>query len=165
MNSSFWRIVQRAMSAAGRRAHVAVLPRASAFVGRHLNETVRAADGADLPAHSIAMLLVWACYTGIMFMSLLLFLQRENIQPIKSRSPRLVAVSCVGGWLVLTNNAFANWATGLADWPCPFSLWVVWFARLPTNCPLRQRCFLDIFHLFCMTQIGVSFPRGKVVAC
>ena len=105
-----------------------------------------------LRVHSTALLIVWACYSGVLAVTLILFMRREHIQPIKSRSPRLVAVSCLGGWLVMTNNAFANYVTGLAEWPCPFSLWVIWFAYPCLFVPVPFRSLLRLYQIHVVSR-------------
>ena len=79
-------------------------------------------------ASSTIMYTIWAAYTCLFVIGCLLFYWSKRIQPIKSRSPGMVLLSAVGGYLLVTNYAMAHYVTGINRWPCPFSHWSLFLA-------------------------------------
>lgn len=53
-----------------------------------------------------------AGYTGICALGCAMYWYDSNVQPIKSRSPYMVLLSCLGGYLMITNFAMGHYVTG-----------------------------------------------------
>ena len=98
-------------------------------------------------ASSTTMYSMWAGYSTLFVVFGFGFWFSSHIQPIKSRSPYLVLISCIGGYLLVTNYAMAHYVTGVERWPCPFTNWALWLCLPLFLVPLPLRS-LQLYFIF-----------------
>jgi hypothetical protein len=77
-------------------------------------------------ASGTTMYTVWAGYSSCFVIFMALFFWSRKIQPLKSRSPDMVLLSAIGGYIIVTNFAMAHYITGIEKWPCIYSHWTLW---------------------------------------
>ena len=81
---------------------------------------------APLQRTALALFGAWCAFTTFFFGSLFLYMQRRDLQPIKSRMPNLCALSAVFGWACASVHAYEAFYTGPEQWPCWVRHWTIW---------------------------------------
>eukprot|EP01119_Soliformovum_irregulare_P003914 TRINITY_DN14955_c0_g1_i1.p1 TRINITY_DN14955_c0_g1~~TRINITY_DN14955_c0_g1_i1.p1 ORF type:complete len:492 (-),score=137.91 TRINITY_DN14955_c0_g1_i1:151-1626(-) len=95
-----------------------------------------------------AAMIIWILWTPFFLGTIVLFVLRRNLYPIKQREPLLLGLSAVGGYLLFTEFSWeAFWTPAL--WPCPLPHWTIWFTYPYYFIPylLRAVRLLFIFRL------------------
>ena len=91
-------------------------------------ERVVALQGIHAPLQRSALALfgAWCAFTVFFLATLVLYMLRRDLQPIKSRMPFLCAVPALFGWITVTVHAYEAFLTGPSAWPCWAKHWTIW---------------------------------------
>eukprot|EP01029_Cantina_marsupialis_P020535 TRINITY_DN4817_c0_g1_i1.p1 TRINITY_DN4817_c0_g1~~TRINITY_DN4817_c0_g1_i1.p1 ORF type:complete len:484 (+),score=71.39 TRINITY_DN4817_c0_g1_i1:172-1623(+) len=95
----------------------------------------------------LVFFMFWLVFTGYWIVTVFLFISRMEIQPIKSRSPKLSLMSATGGYIMITSISVAQFV-GIGEFPCALSHWTIWVAYALFFCPypLRALRLLSVFN-------------------
>eukprot|EP01156_Anaeramoeba_ignava_P018528 Anaeramoba_ignava/a92053_26.p1 GENE.a92053_26~~a92053_26.p1 ORF type:complete len:434 (+),score=71.77 a92053_26:6-1307(+) len=109
--------------------------------------------------NGVLLLVVWCIFTPYFIFTFILFIRRWDKQPIKARSPLLLSISSVAGYIMITHYCWMTWYSE-ENWPCIVSHWLIWAVMSWYYVPYILRC-LRLFFIFKINFEKTEMHKGK----